>query len=68
MSTEKIGAGASTVRPINASYLLLGFALRPAVMHSCHDTAVGNLNSGWMLLKLPSLWAQMEGLNDGLST
>ena len=45
MSTEKIGAGTSTVRPINASYLLLSFALRPAVMHSCHDTAVGNFNS-----------------------
>jgi len=46
MSTEKIGAGTSTVRPINASYLLLGFALRPALMQSCHDTAVGNLDSG----------------------
>ncbi len=46
MSTEKIGAGTSTVRPIRASYLLLGFALRPTLMHSCHDTALGKLKSG----------------------
>lgn len=36
-----MGAGTSIVRPINASYLLLGFALRPALMQSCNDMAVG---------------------------
>ena len=39
-----MGAGTSTVRPINASYLLLGFALRPALVQSCHDMTGGMID------------------------